>query len=156
MPKLESGEARNAIQDGGGHVGRLRGRTRTRHRARAMEGLVNDVPVEMGQAAFSMQGGRSHRSLRSIRSSRWSRSPSAMNLRGIRVGETVDIRLVTGQTASWKNPFRIEIVRARRTRTYRIEVEAPNPERRHSGWHNRRGGDSIGPSRRPHRCRARP
>ena len=48
-------------------------------------------------------------------------------LAGIQVGEKVDIRLVTGQTATGKIRF-VSKSASPSTRTYRVEVEAPNPK----------------------------
>ena len=69
-----------------GFARRRRGRARSRRGARR-DGIITEVPVEVGQAAFSMTGRRSRSSSPSTRCWRWSRSPnasSAASMRGAR------------------------------------------------------------------------
>jgi multidrug efflux system membrane fusion protein len=88
-------------------------------------GLVVDVPVEVGQAAFSFSG-REIAQIVSLDPIVAVVEVAERKLAGITVGERADIRLVTGQTATGKVRFVSKSASAA-TRTYRIEVEVPNP-----------------------------
>jgi multidrug efflux system membrane fusion protein len=89
-------------------------------------GLVTDVPVEVGQAAFSMAG-REIAQIVSLDPIVAVVEVAERKLAGIHVGETADIRLVTGQNATGKVRF-VSKSASPSTRTYRIEIEAPNPK----------------------------
>ena len=89
-------------------------------------GLVTEVPVEVGQAAFSMAG-REIAQIVALDPIVAVVEVAERKLAGIQVGEKVDIRLVTGQTATGKIRFVSKSASAS-TRTYRIEVEASNPK----------------------------
>ncbi len=64
-------------------------------------GLVTEVPVEVGQAAFSMAG-REIAQIVALDPIVAVVEVAERKLAGIQVGEKVDIRLVTGQTATGK------------------------------------------------------
>jgi multidrug efflux system membrane fusion protein len=89
-------------------------------------GLVTEVPVEVGQAAFSMAG-REIAQIVALDPIVAVVEVAERKLAGIQVGEQVDIRLVTGQTATGKIRF-VSKSASPSTRTYRIEVEASNPK----------------------------
>jgi multidrug efflux system membrane fusion protein len=89
-------------------------------------GLVTEVPVEVGQAAFSMAG-REIAQIVALDPIVAVVEVAERKLAGIQVGEKVDIRLVTGQTATGKIRF-VSKSASPSTRTYRIEVEASNPK----------------------------
>jgi len=88
------------------------------------DGIVIEVPVEVGQAAFSFSG-REIAQIISIDPIVAVVEVSERKLAGISVGETAEIRLVTGQTASGKVRY-VSKSASPTTRTYRIEVEIPN------------------------------
>jgi multidrug efflux system membrane fusion protein len=90
-------------------------------------GLVTDVPVEIGQAAFSFSG-REIAQIVALDPIVAVVEVAERKLSGIAVGESADIRLVTGQTATGKIRF-VSKSASPSTRTYRIEVEVPNPSR---------------------------
>lgn len=90
-------------------------------------GLVTDVPVEVGQAAFSFSG-REIAQIVSLDPIVAVVEVSERKLAGIAVGERADIRLVTGETATGQVRF-VSKSASPSTRTYRIEVEVPNPKR---------------------------
>ena len=52
---------------------------------------------------------------------------SERKLAGIKVGDTAEVRLVTGETASGRIRF-VAKTASPTTRTYRVEVEMPNPD----------------------------
>jgi membrane fusion protein, multidrug efflux system len=89
-------------------------------------GLVTEVAVEVGQAAFSMAG-REIAQIVALDPIVAVVEVAERKLAGIQIGEKVDIRLVTGQTATGKIRF-VSKSASPSTRTYRIEVEASNPK----------------------------
>jgi multidrug efflux system membrane fusion protein len=87
-------------------------------------GVVHDVAVEVGQAAFSMAG-REIATLVAL-------DPmlavvEVAELAGIKVGDTAEVRLVTGESASGTIRF-VAKTASPTTRTYRVEIELPNPD----------------------------
>lgn len=89
-------------------------------------GVVNDVAVEVGQAAFSMAG-REIATLVALDPMLAVVEVAERKLAGIRVGDTAEVRLVTGESASGKIRF-VAKTASPTTRTYRVEVELPNPD----------------------------
>jgi multidrug efflux system membrane fusion protein len=88
------------------------------------DGLVTDVPVEVGQAAFSFSG-REIAQLITLDPMLAVVEVAERKLGGIHVGGTAEIRLVTGQTAIGRIRF-VASMASPQTRTYRVEVEVPN------------------------------
>ena len=89
-------------------------------------GVVNDVPVEIGQAAFSFQG-KEIAQIVSIDPILAVVEVAERNLHGIHVGDPAELRLVTGHKAQGKVRF-ISKSASQGTRTYRVEVEIPNAD----------------------------
>jgi multidrug efflux system membrane fusion protein len=89
-------------------------------------GVVNDVPVEIGQAAFSMQG-KEIAQIVSLDPILAVVEVAERNLNGVHVGDTAEIRLVTGTKAIGKVRF-ISKSASASTRTYRVDVEIPNAD----------------------------
>jgi multidrug efflux system membrane fusion protein len=89
-------------------------------------GIVNDVPVEVGQAAFSMQG-KEIAQIVSLDPVLAVVEVAERRLHGLKLGDPAEIRLVTGHTAQGKLRF-ISKTAAAATRTYRVEVEIPNAD----------------------------
>jgi multidrug efflux system membrane fusion protein len=88
-------------------------------------GIVTDVPVEVGQAAFSMVG-REIAQIVGLDPMIAIVEVAERKLAGLNVGDTAKVRLVTGDTV----PGRIRFVSksaSPATRTYRVEVEMENP-----------------------------
>jgi multidrug efflux system membrane fusion protein len=88
-------------------------------------GIVTDVPVEVGQAAFSMAG-REIAQIVALDPMIAIVEVAERKLAGINVGDTAKVRLVTGDTV----PGRVRFVSksaSPATRTYRVEVEMNNP-----------------------------
>ncbi len=95
-------------------------------------GIVNSVPAELGQ---SMSAGGPAGSANDI-AQLISLDPiiavvevSERRLHGLKVGAPAEIRLVTGEVALGKIRY-ISRSASETTRTYRVDVEAPNPDNR--------------------------
>jgi multidrug efflux system membrane fusion protein len=89
-------------------------------------GVVNDVPVEIGQAAFSMSG-REIAQIVALDPILAVVEVAERKMGGLKLGDEGDIRLVTGATAKGKIRF-ISRTASAATRTYRVDVEIPNPD----------------------------
>lgn len=89
-------------------------------------GIVNEVPVEVGQAVLQMMG-RDIAQIVSIDPILAVVEVAERNLSGVHVGDTAEIRLVTGAKASGKVRF-ISKSASASTRTYRVDVEIPNAD----------------------------
>jgi multidrug efflux system membrane fusion protein len=87
---------------------------------------VHDVAVEVGQAAFSMAG-REIATLVALDPMLAVVEVAERKLAGIKVGDTAEVRLVTGERASGKIRF-VAKTASPTTRTYRVEVELPNSD----------------------------
>jgi multidrug efflux system membrane fusion protein len=89
-------------------------------------GIVNDVPVEIGQAVLSFSG-KDIVQIVSIDPVLAVVEVAERNLQNVHVGDTAEIRLVTGHKAQGKIRF-ISKSAISATRTYRVEVEVPNAD----------------------------
>ena len=87
-------------------------------------GVVSDVPVEVGQATFSMAG-REIAQIVALDPMLAVVEAPERKLAGIKVGESADIRLVTGETITGRIRY-VAKSASPTTRTYRIEVEVEN------------------------------
>jgi multidrug efflux system membrane fusion protein len=88
-------------------------------------GLVTDTTAEVGQAAFSMAG-REIAQIVALDPMLAVVEVAERKLAGIKVGAAAEIRLVTGETAAGRIRF-VSKSASPTTRTYRVEVEVPNP-----------------------------
>jgi multidrug efflux system membrane fusion protein len=88
-------------------------------------GVITEVPSEVGGSAFSMAG-KEIAQIVALDPMLAVVEVSERNLAGIHVGERADVRLVTGETASGQIRF-VSKSASPTTRTYRVEVELPNP-----------------------------
>jgi multidrug efflux system membrane fusion protein len=88
-------------------------------------GIVSDLAVEVGQAAFSFAG-REIATLVALDPMLAVVEVSERKLGGIRVGDKAEVRLVTGQTAYGRIRY-VSKSASLTTRTYRVEVEVSNP-----------------------------
>ena len=89
-------------------------------------GIVNDVPVEVGQAVLSFAG-KEIAQIVSLDPIIAVVEVAERNLHGVHVGDPAELRLVTGQKAQGKVRF-ISKSASQGTRTYRVEVEIPNKD----------------------------
>ncbi len=95
------------------------------------DGVVNQVTAEEGQHLMLMPGANGNEVAQMI-----SLNPiiaivevSERKLGGVRMGESAELRLVTGEVVKGKVRY-ISKSAAATTRTYRIDIEAPNPDNR--------------------------
>jgi multidrug efflux system membrane fusion protein len=89
-------------------------------------GLVTDVPVDVGKAAFSMAG-QEIAKLVALDPMLAVVEVSERQLAGVKVGDQADIRLVTGETVTGTIRFVSKSASAA-TRTYRVEVQVANAD----------------------------
>ena len=89
-------------------------------------GVISDLSVEVGKAAFSFAGADLV-TLVSLDPMLAVVEVAERKLAGIRVGDPAEVRLVTGATATGKIRF-VSKTASATTRTYRVEVELPNPD----------------------------
>ena len=89
-------------------------------------GVVNEVMVEVGEAAFSFQG-RELAKIVALDPMLAVVEVAERKLAGIKVGEDAEVQLVTGETAAGRIRF-VAKTASQSTRTYRVEVELPNPD----------------------------
>jgi multidrug efflux system membrane fusion protein len=87
-------------------------------------GVVHDVAVEVGQAAFSFAG-REIATLVALDPMLAVVEVAERKLAGIKAGETAEVRLVTGETVDGTIRF-VAKTASQTTRTYRVEIELPN------------------------------
>jgi membrane fusion protein, multidrug efflux system len=91
-------------------------------------GVVQEVAVEVGQAAFSFAG-REIATIVALDPMLAVVEVAERRLAGIKVGDSADVRLVTGESASGKIRF-VSKTASQTTRTYRVEIELPNADGR--------------------------
>jgi multidrug efflux system membrane fusion protein len=89
-------------------------------------GVVNDVMVDAGDAAFSFQG-RELAKLVSLDPMLAVVEVAERKLAGIKVGDPAKVQLVTGETAAGRIRY-VAKTASQQTRTYRVEVELPNKD----------------------------
>ena len=89
-------------------------------------GVVQDVAVEVGQAAFSFAG-RELATMVALDPMLAVVEVAERRLAGINLGDFAEVRLVTGERARGKVRF-IAKTASQTTRTYRVEIELPNPD----------------------------
>ena len=87
-------------------------------------GVVNDIPVEVGQAAFSFTG-REIAQIAALDPILAVVEVAERRLGGIKLGDAAEVRFVTGATTSGKIRF-ISKVASASTRTYRVDIEIAN------------------------------
>jgi multidrug efflux system membrane fusion protein len=89
-------------------------------------GVISDVTVEVGKAAFSMAGADIG-TLVALDPMLAVVEVSERRLAGIKVGDMTEVRLITGETVHGKVRF-VSKTASQTTRTYRIEIELPNAD----------------------------
>ena len=90
------------------------------------DGIITDVPVDVGQAAFSFSG-RDIAQLIKLDPMLAVVEVAERKLGSIHVGGTAEVRLVTGQTATGSIRY-VASMASPQTRTYRVEVQVPNAD----------------------------
>lgn len=90
------------------------------------DGVITDTPAEVGGAAFSMAG-KEVAQMVALDPMLAVVEVSERKLAGIKLGDTAELRLVTGQKATGRVRF-VSKSASPTTRTYRVEVEVKNPD----------------------------
>jgi multidrug efflux system membrane fusion protein len=124
MPRLELGNLEAQLKIAESQLAQAQAE-RDRGVVRApWAGIINDVPVEVGGAAFSMAG-REIAQLVALDPMLVVVEVAERKLGGIKVGDPAEVRLVNGQNASGRVRF-VSRTASQTTRTYRVEVEVAN------------------------------
>jgi multidrug efflux system membrane fusion protein len=89
-------------------------------------GIIHDVAAEVGGAAFSMAG-REIATLVALDPMLAVVEVSERRLAGMKVGSVGSVKLVTGESMNGNIRF-VAKTATKGTRTYRVEVELPNPD----------------------------
>jgi multidrug efflux system membrane fusion protein len=89
-------------------------------------GVVSDLTVEVGKAAFSFAGADIC-TIVALDPMLAVVEVSERRLAGLKVGDMTEVRLITGETASGKVRF-VSKTASQTTRTYRVEIELPNAD----------------------------
>jgi multidrug efflux system membrane fusion protein len=89
-------------------------------------GVVHDIAVEVGQAAFSFAG-RDIAQIVALDPMLAVVEVAERKLAGLKVGDPAEVRLVTGESAHGKIRF-VAKTASQATRTYRAEIELPNAD----------------------------
>jgi multidrug efflux system membrane fusion protein len=126
MPRLELGNLEAALKIAEAQLAQAEAEYERGHVRAPWDGIINDVPVEVGGAAFSIQG-REIAQLVALDPMLAVVEVAERRLGGIAVGDEADIRLVDGQTARGRVRF-ISKTASPATRTYRVEIEIPNAD----------------------------
>jgi len=90
------------------------------------DGVITDVPAEVGGAAFSFTG-TPIASLVALDPMLAVVEVSERKLAGIKIGESAEVRLITGQIVQGRVRY-VSKSTTNTTRTYRVEVEMPNAD----------------------------
>jgi multidrug efflux system membrane fusion protein len=90
------------------------------------DGVITEVPAEVGTSAFSFQG-REIAQIVALDPMLAVVEVAERKLGGIKIGDSADVRLVTGQSATGKVRY-VSKSASQTTRTYRVEVEIKNPD----------------------------
>ncbi len=126
MPRLELGNLQSQLKSAEAGLA-----VADAERARGVvtapwSGVVNELSVEVGQAAFSFQG-REIAQIVALDPMLAVAEVAERKLGGIKVGDTAEIRLVTGETAKGRIRY-VAKSASPQTRTYRVEVEIANAD----------------------------
>lgn len=124
MPRLELGNLEAQLKIAESQLAQAQAE-RDRGVVRApWAGIINDVPVEVGGAAFSMAG-REIAQLVALDPMLVVVEVAERKLGGIKVGDSAKVRLVNGQSARGRVRF-VSRTASPATRTYRVEIEVAN------------------------------
>jgi multidrug efflux system membrane fusion protein len=92
-----------------------------------ISGVVNDVPVQIGQALQATMQGVTIADVIALNPMLAVIEVAERQLAGVHVGEKAEVRLVTGRTVEGTIRF-ISRQASQQTRTYRVEVAIDNPD----------------------------
>lgn len=126
LPRLELGSLESALRIAEAQLAQAQAELERGIVRAPWSGVINNVPVEVGGAAFSMQG-REIAHLIALDPMLVVVEVAERRLGGIAVGDAAEVRLVNGVTASGKVRF-VARTASETTRTYRVEIEIPNAD----------------------------
>jgi multidrug efflux system membrane fusion protein len=89
-------------------------------------GVISELSVEVGQAAFSFQG-RELGQLVALDPMLAVVEVAERKLAGVKIGDEAEVRLITGVSARGRVRH-VAKTASQSTRTYRVEIEVPNPD----------------------------
>jgi multidrug efflux system membrane fusion protein len=90
------------------------------------DGVISDLTVEVGKAAFSMAGADIC-TIVALDPMLAVVEVSERRLAGLKVGDMAEVRLITGEIARGKVRY-VSKTASQTTRTYRVEIELPNAD----------------------------
>jgi multidrug efflux system membrane fusion protein len=123
-PRLNLPAARAAVDGAAAALELARVEVDKRTLATPIAGIVDQIPVERGQA---LGDGRLVATVLSLDPIVVAGEVSERSIGRVALGRPAEIRLVSGETVKARVSY-VSRAAAERTRTYRIEVEAPNPD----------------------------
>jgi multidrug efflux system membrane fusion protein len=126
MPRLELGNLQSQVKIAEAQLAAAEAELARGVVRAPWDGIINDVPVEVGGAAFSMAG-KEIAQLVALDPMLAVVEVAERKLGGINLGDVADVRLVTGQTATGRVRF-VSKTASQTTRTYRVEIEIANPD----------------------------
>jgi membrane fusion protein, multidrug efflux system len=126
MPKLELGNLEAQMKIAGAQLAGAEAELERGVVRAPWDGVINDVPVEVGGAAFSFSG-REIATLVALDPMLVVVEVAERKLSGMKVGDPAEVRMVTGQVATGRVRF-VSRSASATTRTYRVEIEIPNKD----------------------------
>ncbi len=142
LPRLQLGDLEAQLKAADANVAAAEAE-RDRGVVRApWSGMVHEVPVEVGQAAFSFAG-REIATLVALDPMLAVVEVAERKLAGIHAGDSAEVRLVTGEKVRGNVRF-VAKTASQTTRTYRVEIEIAQCRRPDSRRHHRRGVGADG------------
>lgn len=131
LPKLDSNNIESQLRTAEAALAQAEAEVDRIRITAPWDGVVNSVTAEQGQNLMMMPGASGNEIAQLI-----SLNPivaivevSERKLSGIQMGERAELRLVTGETVVGKIRY-ISKSASATTRTYRVDIEVPNPDNR--------------------------
>ncbi len=127
MPKLELVNLESQFKAAEAALAQARGRARPRRLRAPWAGIITEVPAEVGGAAFSMAG-KEIAQMVALDPMLAVVEVSERKLAGMKVGDTAEVRLVTGQTVTGRIRYVSQDRRARPPAPIASRSRLPNAD----------------------------
>jgi len=127
LPKLDLVNLESQYKSAEASLGMARAELERAFVRAPWDGVITDVPAEVGVAAFSMAG-KEIATLVALDPMLAVVEVSERRLAGVKIDEPAEVRLVTNQNVNGRVRYVSKSASAT-TRTYRVEVEMPNADR---------------------------